>query len=228
MLSVIDLLEAGTIPGAVAAYALATIGRGASFLVGASPGGAGKTTVMGALLNFVPPGTELAPADGPDGIEKGMTTQRRHCYVCHEIGPGPYYAYLWGEDLAAYFRLPAAGHMLAANLHADTPQEARRQIVQENRVPDEHFRAMNLMFFLSVSRQGGGIQRRIVEVWESDGQCDHQRVYALPQPSAGDGPAPIITSKLVSPDDLARAAATLAALRESGARTIEEVRSFLI
>ena len=40
-------------------YALAAIGNGASFMVGANPGGAGKTTVMGALLNLVPDDAEL-------------------------------------------------------------------------------------------------------------------------------------------------------------------------
>ena len=49
MLSVVDLIDAGTISVDLAAYSLAAISQGASFLVGAMPGGAGKTTVMGAL-----------------------------------------------------------------------------------------------------------------------------------------------------------------------------------
>ena len=52
MLSVFDLLAAGTLDVDLTAYFLARISRGASFLVGANPGGAGKTTVMCALLNF--------------------------------------------------------------------------------------------------------------------------------------------------------------------------------
>jgi hypothetical protein len=59
MLSIVDLIEAGTMSREVAAYSLAAIGAGASFMVGALPGGAGKTTVMGALLNFVPLGVPL-------------------------------------------------------------------------------------------------------------------------------------------------------------------------
>ena len=45
MLSVVDLIEAGTMTRDMAAYSLAAIGSGASFMVGAPPGGAGKTTV---------------------------------------------------------------------------------------------------------------------------------------------------------------------------------------
>ncbi|MEK7765428.1 MAG: hypothetical protein AAB368_04240, partial [bacterium] len=59
MLSIVDLIEAGTVTRELAAYLLAAIGGGASFMTAALPGGAGKTTVMGALLNFVPPGRDL-------------------------------------------------------------------------------------------------------------------------------------------------------------------------
>ena len=62
MLSIVDLIEADTVTRDLAAYSLAAIGSGASFMVGALPGGAGKTTVMGALLNFVPQVTPLTAA----------------------------------------------------------------------------------------------------------------------------------------------------------------------
>ena len=52
MLSVFDLLEAKTIDLDLAAYLMARISKGSSFMVGSVPGGAGKTTVMCALLNF--------------------------------------------------------------------------------------------------------------------------------------------------------------------------------
>ena len=78
MLSVVDLIEAGTMTAELAAYCLAAIGQGASFMVGAMPGGAGKTTVMGALLNFVPAGVELVPADAQDVISQGLQKPPRY------------------------------------------------------------------------------------------------------------------------------------------------------
>jgi hypothetical protein len=102
MLSIVDLIEAGTFTRDEAAYSLAAINQGASFMVGALPGGAGKTTVMGALLNFVPPDARLVPADGEKSIAEGARTRNeRRCYICHEIGAGSYYAYLWDEALNA-------------------------------------------------------------------------------------------------------------------------------
>ena len=93
MLSVVDLIDAGTVSTDLAAYCMAAIGRGASFMVGALPGGAGKTTVMGALLNFVPEDVVLQPADGIHTIRRGLAqSSPRRCYICHEIGRGSYYA----------------------------------------------------------------------------------------------------------------------------------------
>ena len=197
-------------------------------MVGALPGGAGKTTVMGALLNFVPAGVELAPADGMEAIAEGAAApDPARCYICHEIGAGPYYAYLWGEQLRAYFELPGAGHMLATNLHADTYEQARDQICSQNGVPEAHLRRMNLMFFLSVRRKSLRVRRRIEEVWASDGSSDHRCVYdadetTVPADSAGAPPA------LASAEEIARARAVIDALLADSLRTIEQVRSAVV
>ena len=224
MLSVLDLIEAGTMSAELAAYALAAIGGGASFLVGALPGGAGKTTVMGALLNFAPNDVELVAADGSVAIERGMKSPRpRCCYICHEIGDAPYYAYLWSGELRAYFGLAEAGHMLATNLHADDYAQAVSQICDDNRVPEAHMRRINLMFFLDVQRGGRRYQRRIGQVWESDGQQPHRRIFT--DGAQADWAA---SSILVSKDDVANAHNTIEQITTRQARTIEEVRSLIL
>ena len=221
MLSIVDLIEAGTLSRELAAYAFAAIRRGASFLVGALPGGAGKTTVMGALLNFVPRGVALAPADGLDAIAAGMQAPApRRCYICHEIGSGPYYAYLWDEELRAYFGLAAAGHMLATNLHADTYREAHAQICTDNGVPESALRRMNLMFFLSVRRSGVRVARRSEAVWESDGTSAHRQVF----PAAG-AAQEIAPTALVPAAALGAGRQVIEELMTRGARTIEDVRA---
>ena len=127
MLSIVDLVDVGTFSVELAAYAVAASGKGASFMTGALPGGAGKTTVMGALLNAVPADRELIAADGLAAIERGMKLQTPACYICHEIGAGDYYAYLWGEPLRRYFELPAAGHEIRACIIAPgAPAQANR------------------------------------------------------------------------------------------------------
>ncbi len=175
MLSVFDLLEKGTIDIELAGFALYWISQGASFLVGANPGGAGKTTVMGALLNFVPPDVRLVPATEQE-IVNGLTQKndKKCVYICHEIGAGHWFAYLWSSALQNYFQLLDFGHILATNLHADDIDEAHNQICFENRVPENYFQRINLMFYLHILR---GYQRQIEKVYFSTGDKKHQLVY---------------------------------------------------
>ncbi|MBC8873456.1 MAG: hypothetical protein H8E44_28800 [Planctomycetes bacterium] len=224
MLSIVDLIDAGTVSIELAAYCLAAIGNGASFLVGAMPGGAGKTTVMGALLNFVPADVVLRPADGIESIRRGLAeAEPRSCYICHEIGSGPYYAYLWGEELRAYFELPSSGHLLATNLHADTYEQAHRQICSDNAVAPSALRRMSLMLFLTVGHSGFRTHREISTVWESDGLDEHQLVFTA------NGEEPRLTeSMLVTHGEFADARTRIEQIMNSDARTIEQVRSALV
>ena len=222
MLSIVDLIDTGTMTRELAAYSLAAIGNGASFMIGALPGGAGKTTVMGALLNFVSSDIPLVAADSGAVIAAGLTGQtHRRCYICHEIGDGPYYAYLWGEPLRRYFELPTAGHMLATNLHANTYEQSRAQVCDENSVPLVAFCRMNLLYFLAVERQPHGVQRRIVSVWEGDGKSEHRQVFD------GKNPAKPFGSRLVSGAALQTATRIVERLMSAGVRQIHEVRAIL-
>ena len=223
MLSVVDLVEAETLTPDTAAYSLAAIGAGASFMVGALPGGAGKTTVMGALLGLVPADVALCAASDMPVIERGLRTpEPRTCFVCHEIGSGPYFAYLWGNALRRYFELPRSGHMLATNLHADTVEQARDQVCADNGAPAGSFRQMNVLYFLAVEPDGMQVRRRVVSIWESDGQSEHALLW-----SREDGlwHRP---SSLVLDGARERARQRIDAMQASGVRTIEEVREAVL
>ncbi len=221
MLSIVDLLDAETVSFDLAAYSLAAISQGTSFLTAALPGGAGKTTIMSALLNFVPEEVELTAADQPATVARGLACPTpRHCYVCHEIGAGPYFAYLWGQELRDWFRLAAAGHQLASNLHADTYAQAREQICGDNHVPAEDFQRIGLLYFIAVRRSSYGVARQVVEVWEATGDDGHRPIYR-----AGDG---LAASALVTPEQLAAARDRLRQVIDSRARTIDEVRARLV
>ena len=88
MLSVFDLLDAGTLDLNLAAYLMARISKGASFWVGAVPGGAGKTTVMCALLNFVPVDVSFVAAT-PQAVYQALKTKSPRRFVCKgQSGPG--------------------------------------------------------------------------------------------------------------------------------------------
>jgi len=135
----------------LAAWLLARVSDGSSWLVGARPGGAGKTTVMGALLALLPESeaVHLATAAGPWRRARGG-----ECVVAYEISPGDYEAYLWGEELRELGALGARGCRIVSNLHADTLEEAREQVVTQNRVPESDFDRFDL--FLPIRLTGSG------------------------------------------------------------------------
>jgi hypothetical protein len=132
---------------------------------------------MGALLNFVPPEVELAPADSQESIEQALAgNSPRRCFICHEIGPGSYYAYLWGQELLEYFSVAEAGHMLATNLHADTYEQARDQICQQNEVPEAALRRLGGLS-RSCSPVAGGLSKTC-EQWSFSRGCRKPGVLA--------------------------------------------------
>ena len=158
MLSIVDLIDAGTVTAVEAARVISRLRRGSSLLVGARPGGAGKTTVMGAFLALLPPARAAMVAERDTRWQQSCPGD---LVVAYEIGQGAYEGYVWGEELRALARLGLAGIRIAANLHADTLDEARDQIVGDNGVDEEGFRAFGLFVPLRVSRGRQGFSRRI-------------------------------------------------------------------
>ena len=178
MLSVFDLLAAETLDLDLAAYLMARISKGSSFMVGSVPGGAGKTTVMCALLNFVPDDVSLIAAT-PEAVYEAVNTNvsPRSCYVCHEIGSGYYFAYLWAEELRAYCGLFEHGHMLATNLHADNLEQAKNQVCNTNGVSNKHFNKFELLIFLRMESRYLKAKRWIEEVYSSNGSSGHELIF---------------------------------------------------
>jgi len=164
MLSVIDLIKAKTLSIDVSAFLMERIAGGASFIVGASPGGAGKTTVMCSLINFIPCEMKIFHTDGDEILERGETLPPS-CFICHEIGRGSYYAYLWGEKLRRFFSLKKFRHILATNLHADTYEEAKYQICRENKVSENEFGLIELFLFLKVKHLLHRGERKVFSIW---------------------------------------------------------------
>jgi len=222
MLSVVDLLEAGTLDLDLGALLMAGMARGASLMVGARPGGAGKTTVMCALLNLAASDVELVAATA-SAVRHAAGPRR--CYVCHEIGSGPYFACLWGRDLRSYCALGEQGHILATNLHADDLEEARAQVCTENRVPAAHFNGFHLQVFLRVTDGWRASRRWIERVYVSDGVSPHVLVFDAQRglDAAGAPDAARFDGGWV-----ARCRGFLESCRDSGARTIEAVRAQVV
>jgi hypothetical protein len=225
MLSLVDLIEAGSVDLHLAAYLAAVMRSGASLLVGARPGGAGKTAVMCALLNFLPDATVIRPVSQPSVLAAGLLDQGvgQTCYLAHEIGAGSYFAYVWGSDARSFLQLAARGHIVASNLHADTLQETHEQLVAQNGVAPAHLEAVTLKLYLRMRRgPGWQLRRWVSHVYESDGAGD-RLLWTGDSPFARHG-----ESKLIPPATQEAYALFLRSLLHRGARRIEDVRRALI
>jgi hypothetical protein len=148
MLSVVDLVEAGTLTAAQAVWLLARILQGSSWLVGARPGGAGKTTVMAAMLAMLPRGARVWLSNrGSDCSNHDSAWQQCNpgdTIVSYELSPGFYDAYIWGQDVIRLTELGQAGCRIVSNLHADTLEQARRQVVGECGATEQGFQAFQI------------------------------------------------------------------------------------
>ncbi|MBN1937776.1 MAG: hypothetical protein JW934_24170 [Anaerolineae bacterium] len=227
MLSLVDLIDAGSVSLPLAAHLAAAMRANTSLLVGANPGGAGKTAVMCALLNFVPDETALVPVAGQGVLAQAMRdpSPDKTCYIAHEIGAGPYFAYLWGRQARAFFGLATNGHSTACNLHADTLHETYDQLVGQNGVDRAHVQAVALKVYLRMARgPGGSVRRWVHRVYESDGGEDR-----LIWEGGVEGQFTQVTpGALVSGPDQARYAAFLRDLVQRDVRHIEDVRLALL
>lgn len=179
-LSIVDLIQAGTINVEVASYAMRAMAEGASLLTGARPGGAGKTTLMAALLGLLPPDVPIITADEPSVIREAgqRPADVPACYLVHEIGSGHWYGYLWGQDVARFLSLVDGRRRVASCLHADDLEELTDVLCSPPlEVSRQALARVGLILFMHVSPDPRGYRRRVARVWEADGHGGHRQLF---------------------------------------------------
>ena len=127
-LSVIDLIEKELITLNQAAWLVSRIEAGSSWLAGAIPGHAGKTTMMSALLVFLQ-AQEQATLARPGLPWESFGPNR--CVVAEEISDHGRERYLWGEDVRGFTSIPACGGRIASTIHATTLEQVREQVARQ-------------------------------------------------------------------------------------------------
>ena len=152
-----DLIEAGTLSAEMAGELAALVESGASILTAARPSGAGKSTVLANLLACLPPGERIVTTPDARAVERAHSTPLAEpvCFLAHEIGSGPWYAYLWDGAAARFFDLPSTGHRIATCLHADTRDELYDLLASQG-VSTGAMRSIGLVAFV---RRAGGLRR---------------------------------------------------------------------
>lgn len=165
-LSIAQIIASGTMSPRIAAIFWLGIERGLSLVLAADPPGAGKTTVLTALLPFADPRSSVyftqgwgetfrLPPRAPDDPPTYL--------LINEISDHlPVYS--WGPYVQRAFELLGDGYSLASTMHADTAEGVIQQLAEECDVPECDVGRLALIAPMFVGAAGGGRIRRISEV----------------------------------------------------------------
>jgi hypothetical protein len=124
-LSVLDLVNSGTIDCKLAGLLWVIMEQRASVMVAAGPSYAGKTTLLHALLDFLPPDLERVDLQGyyEDFSFLSFSPPDKTYMIAEEISNHGFAEYLWGQKAIRTLKLVSQGYALGATMHARNSQE---------------------------------------------------------------------------------------------------------
>jgi len=161
-LSIVDLIEDGTITPRMAAFCWLAVGQGASVLTGALPGGVGKTTLMATLLSFLPPGERIVTVEDGGVLARVFSgdVPAPVTLMAHEIGSGRWFGYIWGRQAAQFFGTWQRGIRRVSCLHADDPEQTCAALLPLG-VTEDDLGRIGLQLYMCARRGPGGVLRRV-------------------------------------------------------------------
>lgn len=166
-LSVLDLIDRGTVDPWVAAWLWEFIARRKSIIVIAGPSGVGKTTLLTALADFLPTAERLHRVRGAydpltfledDTVESESTT-----VMVNEISPHlP--VYLWGPGVARLLTSQRRFRMFAT-AHASSARDLVAQLAgYPLRVPLAGLARLDVVVRIDACPEGGEVRRAVTEI----------------------------------------------------------------
>jgi hypothetical protein len=124
-LSILDLVNSGTVDCKLAGLLWVLMEHRASLLVASGPSYAGKSTLMHSLLDFLPPDLQQISLQGYfEDFQFVSSSQPQKSYlVAEEISNHGFYEYLWGIKAVRAFKLLSQGYAMGATIHARNSEE---------------------------------------------------------------------------------------------------------
>ncbi len=164
-LSIVEIMQAGTLPPRLAAAFWLGFERGASFIFAADPPGAGKTTILTALLAFAPPDMAAYFTRGwGETFDLPPPSDTHPTYLMVNEMSDHLPVYSWGPYVVRAFELLGEGYSLCTTMHADDVSGVIEQLEVDAGVPREHLARLTFVVPLAVGYAQGGTTRRVREV----------------------------------------------------------------
>ncbi len=165
-LSIVQLIAHETLDTRVAAFLWIAVERHASVVVAAAEPRAGKTTLLTALIDLLPPETTRRYLRGwYERFDFAEQDDPAHTYLlCNEIS-SHLPIYLWGRGVRRLFELAHRGFALATTVHAAGARDVLalfRAFPLE--VPEPYLASIDLVLTLGTGLGPRGLVRRLMRV----------------------------------------------------------------
>jgi hypothetical protein len=164
--SILWLIERGSLDHQVAAFLSLAVQARASIVVVAEPQEAGKTTLLTALLDFLPADTQPIYLRG--WYERFTFLESVPPSVgyllCNEIS-AHLPTYLWGNGVRRLFEAVEAGYPLATTMHATSAADALNQLAAYPiSIPSHQLHLPNLVVTVGVGYATNRLLRRVTRI----------------------------------------------------------------
>jgi hypothetical protein len=223
-LSIVEIIEAGTLPARLAAAFWVSMERGASFVFAAHPPGAGKTVLLTAILPFAPRDSLAYFTRGwGETFDLPLRDDKLPTYLLVNEMSDDLPVYSWGPYVIRIFELVAEGYTLGTTMHADTAQEVLEILQDEGGVPARHVARLTFVVPLVVSHRERRPLRRVLEATLFD---LHDGELVLQQLARWDEASDSF-SVLDSPEALSALSARLELDEETLAEELDRREAFL-
>jgi hypothetical protein len=177
------LIERGSLDLPIAAFLSLAIEARMSVIVVSEPHEAGKTTLLTALLDFLPESTQPVYLRGwYERFSFLDTLPPEAAYLlCNEIS-SHLPTYLWGHGVRRVFEAAAAGYPLATTMHATAAANAFDQLASYPlEVPVAHLAAVDLVVTIGVGYASNKLLRRVTRIERVTAGDDRPAIATIAQ-----------------------------------------------
>ena len=165
-LTLLELVKNNTLDIEMAALLWLLVEKKSSIIVAAGPQLAGKTTLLTALTDLIPPWYEKVYTRGWDEDFSFLSeTESANTYILVPEFSNHTPAYLWGDELKTLFQALERGYSVAATMHADSPEEVVGMLGGHPlNIPAEQIANLHAIVNLALVYGEQGLMRRVSQI----------------------------------------------------------------